>query len=66
LAFAILLITIAFNVKHLYRLWKRVKEFKNNIFPLHMMDRYGPPERKEGDPEIKWIFGRFYWGGPSP
>jgi hypothetical protein len=43
-----------------------MKKFRKDVFPLHLA-REGKIPEPEGDSEPgKQLFGRLYWGGPSP
>jgi hypothetical protein len=63
---AIPLVIAAFKVRRLQSGWEKMKKFRKHVFPLHLASRHGPPEPYEEEGEMKPLFWRFYWGGPSP
>jgi hypothetical protein len=67
LIMAVPLIIAAFKVRRLQSGWKRMKEIRLTVFPLHFAGRNGIPEPDEpGGERGQPILWRLYWKGPSP
>jgi hypothetical protein len=63
---AVPLIIAAFKIRRLQSVWKKMKRLRLRIVPIHLAGKRGTPEPEPGGEEGMQIFGRFYWGGPSP
>lgn len=65
LALAMPLVMAAFKVHRLMTQWKKIKQWRWRVFPLHWAGKDGP-RRDEGDPPVILRLGRFYYGGSPP